>query len=358
MNSTSPPPRYQFGFGGLLGLVVSVAFLAKAFVEMRSNGPLLVVIAGVSWIGVPILANLVLGKRKELGFSRLSRSILTIVAIHSVLMLMLSSIAFVPSWRGDKGNHWAYYLLDGPAAFAFWPIYIWGAYMFLCVVYGPYSKRSPWQSETDRRGRRLRLTLPALAGNFLISAYYVFACVFLDFTPERDTWLLVAPLGAGVCYLFCFIQTVRHLRSHSDDGPLMSGRAAGWYLAFLGSSVIVKIPLSMRYFFELAEEPPEDCFVVTACVRGHRRWVGSWYDSDLNRLVNHQLLVMWQFERCLKSNLPSCHRTIRLVYNFIGPKLARMIFFRWQADLVYVLLKPIECLAFWLVCRLGPTDRS
>ena len=44
---------------------------------------------------------------------------------------------------------------------------------------------------------------------------------------------------------------------------------------------------------------------------------------------------------------------MRSIYNRLGPVLARLIVFRWQADLVYLLLTPAE----WLLNRIS-VDRE
>ena len=117
-----------------------------------------------------------------------------------------------------------------------------------------------------------------------------------------------------------------------------------WFTGLL-ISVLIKYPLAIQIYDALPDDPPEDCFVVTAATRGHRNVVGSWYDEEQRRLLNQQLLTFWRFESRLKTSLPNIHRMIRAVYNRIGPVFVRMIVFRWQADLVYLLLKPAEIVA-------------
>ena len=104
----------------------------------------------------------------------------------------------------------------------------------------------------------------------------------------------------------------------------------------------------MKIYEDLPDEMPDHCFVVTAATKGHRNVVHTWFDADDDRLLNQQLLTFWKFEHLLKLQTPKFHWLIRRIYNRIGPVVARLIVFRWQADLVYLLLKPAE----WIV-RVG-----
>ena len=80
---------------------------------------------------IPFLIDRLLLKKDGLNFSFLWGFWLVFcVAIYSVLMLMLATVAFEPEWKGSKGLHWSYYLLDGVAGTTLWPIYFLGAIAF------------------------------------------------------------------------------------------------------------------------------------------------------------------------------------------------------------------------------------
>ena len=79
--------------------------------------------------------------------------------------------------------------------------------------------------------------------------------------------------------------------------------------------------------------------------KGHQNVVHTWFDAEGERLLNQQLLTFWKFEHLLKQQTPKFHGAIRRIYNQIGPVVAKLIVFRWQADLVYLLLKPAE----WII---------
>ncbi len=51
----------------------------------------------------------------------------------------------------------------------------------------------------------------------------------------------------------------------------------------------------------------------------------------------------------LQAHHRATHQAVRSIYNRIGPVLAGLIVFRWQADLVYLLLTPAE----WLLDKIA-----
>lgn len=59
-------------------------------------------------------------------------------------------------------------------------------------------------------------------------------------------------------------------------------------------------------------------------------------------VVNRQLLVANAFEDLLSERLPNTHRRVRHFYDTYGYPIARHIKSRWTADLVYLLMKPLE----------------
>ena len=120
----------------------------------------------------------------------------------------------------------------------------------------------------------------------------------------------------------------------------------------LSAAVISALPLwglsiwySRRVFESLPSEPPHDCFVVTAVMRGHAAVVGPFHiihRHGKDRRINRQLQVFWDFESAWEKNMPRLHRMARIVYNRVGPFIARRITRQWIADIVYCGLKPAE----------------
>ncbi|MBO0962902.1 hypothetical protein J1P26_24830 [Neobacillus sp. MM2021_6] len=59
-------------------------------------------------------------------------------------------------------------------------------------------------------------------------------------------------------------------------------------------------------------------------------------------IVNRQLLIANAFENILEEYTPNCHKVIRAFYDKYGYPLSRHIQSKWSADLVYLLMKPME----------------
>lgn len=97
--------------------------------------------------------------------------------------------------------------------------------------------------------------------------------------------------------------------------------------------------------------PTEDpsCFIATAAARGHMQFVGS-RDVGRSYRVTNQLEYLKAFELLLRSTCPHLHGRLRRIYNRVGPAVARRIRSPWVADAVYLLLKPLEWMA-WTVVR-------
>lgn len=131
-------------------------------------------------------------------------------------------------------------------------------------------------------------------------------------------------------------------RSHhiSQFGPRDFLIVTGW-IASVPLTILASMARAKEVMAELPEAPP-GCFIVTAAARGHRTFVRSTIDETTGQLTNDQLITFRSFERRLILQVPGIHRILRAVYNFMGRLFARMIIFRWQADIVYVLLKPLE----------------
>lgn len=266
-----------------------------------------------------------------------------LLGIYSVLSLMLATIGFDASWKGAKGSHWFYYTLDAQAGMTLWPIYAIGVAILIQGVL-----------VTDRAVKR-PIYLVVSTTLALISFWYVFAVLQLNLTDEnadlhaemsgdagaRAKLFWIVPGSVGVCY-FLYAWLILKNRQYSlRDITKPFYLFYGW-IGALVVSIGVKYPLAVRYYEALPDERPQQCFIVTAASRGHRGFVGTWYDPIEGRWLNQQLLTFWSFERWLMRAVPLLHRGLRFIYNRIAPYIARSVVFRWQADAIYLLLKPLE----------------
>ena len=256
------------------------------------------------------------------------------VGLYSMATFSLSSFAFNAEWKGSKGPSWIYYALESKAALTLWPSYFSGGLAFIVAVMDlKLATRSPEVF--------LMIMIQAV-----ISFWYTFACAYMKFSHGGEFWII--PGSCAICYSL-FAALIFRQRSWSLATIKAQWVALTATLVAFVAGVTAKYPLAKAYFQQLADEPPEGCFIVSAASKGHPSIVGSWQDSDSGRLVNQQLLNFWRFEHFLKTQYPTFHAGLRKVYNRVGPAVARMIVFKWQANLVYCLLKPIELLAKALI---------
>ncbi len=251
------------------------------------------------------------------------------LGVYSVAMLSLATIGFVPDWQGRKGHGWIYYINDGLAGLATFPLYITGAIAFsISVVRPTYAARS-------------HANLLFVGTNAVISWWYVFATIFLNFTQNASSESAMAtiPLAAAVGYTAYAIVLAKYSKRPAEQPNLhMINVWAGLTI----TTIAAKIPLAMHYYASLPADPPSGCFIVTAASRGHRWLVRSWRDPGSGAITNWQLCVFREFENCLRRTLPRFHRRLRSIYNRVGPPIAALIRFRWQADLVFLMLLPIQ----------------
>lgn len=88
-------------------------------------------------------------------------------------------------------------------------------------------------------------------------------------------------------------------------------------------------------------------YLCTVALRGHRRLVRPTR-CGLRRgkkiVVNRQLCVANAFEQCVMEKCPRLHRKIRDFYDRRGYPLSRHITTPLRADIVYILMKPLEWL--------------
>jgi len=284
---------------------------------------------------VPFLVDQALEPRRRdrnvLEFSAFWKTWISLfVGIYSMLMFLLATNAFQAEWKGHKGQHWIYYVLEGYAGMTLWPSYLFGGVMFIVVVCNA------------KLATRFPVPFFFVLIQLVISFWYAFACLAMRFAPGEEFWIV--PGSCGVCYGLYAIALFKHRRWSMIDVRKYWVTATVATLAFV-SSVVAKYPLAKSYYDQLPDEPPDTCFIVTAATRGHANVVRTWYDDSSNAVVNQQLINFWAFEEWLRGSFPVSHRNLRKVYNFIGPMIARLIVFKWQANVVYWLLKPAEFVA-------------
>ena len=86
-------------------------------------------------------------------------------------------------------------------------------------------------------------------------------------------------------------------------------------------------------------------YLCTVSLKGHKRIVkptrvGIRYGNKI--IVNRQLCIANAFEDLIKEKTPRFHLFIRTIYDKYGYPLSKHINQPWQADLIYILMKPLE----------------
>lgn len=86
-------------------------------------------------------------------------------------------------------------------------------------------------------------------------------------------------------------------------------------------------------------------YLCTVSLKGHKKIVkptriGIRYGNKI--LVNRQLCIANAFEDLIKERAPKFHHFIRYIYDNYGYPLSKHINKPWQADLTYILMKPLE----------------
>ena len=106
----------------------------------------------------------------------------------------------------------------------------------------------------------------------------------------------------------------------------------------------------------------DEHYLCTVAAGGHRRIVkplrnGRRHGHEV--IVNRQLCVANAFEQLLEERTPRLHRAVRGLYDRCGYPIAKHIRTKAAADIVYLLMKPLEWLflAALYLCDVRPENR-
>lgn len=266
--------------------------------------------------------------------SRLHQIGLTLmVVIMPIIWLSLSS-GFIAIYQGEKGYSWFYHIHDGAAGLTLLPIYIIASFSL---------GRAIWDQKYLMTSGTNFILVATLT---IIATWYVYATLFLHLTksgPGPESKLLaILPALAGLNYLAILriILLLNRLR-------FQMWSLAAWWLA-VAVSLWIKYLLAKDFYDKLPKDMPEnygECFIVSTAAQGHPLMVRSWIDPMTGQRINQQLRTFKAFEKMLAGHFPTWYRLLRRVYNKIGPLVAQTLRRPWQADIMYLLLKPLELLA-------------
>ena len=122
-------------------------------------------------------------------------------------------------------------------------------------------------------------------------------------------------------------------------------------------AVIKAFTETSDWTFSQRESPPavlieqNGHYLFTVAANGHEKIVkpvrmGIRDNSKI--VVNRQLCIANAFEQLIEERVPKIHRVIRKNYDRYGYPLSKHINTKFQADIVYILMKPMEWL--FLIC--------
>ena len=246
---------------------------------------------------------------------------------------------------------------------------------------------------------------PPLVAVLLVSGMYIgilFSllviiqlCAGLPRIPD-DPALLLLPYYILYClnYIICAVRVVRdtivmyadYFRGHDVFlGGFLSGilnRATGWIwfpllgiIPVTGLLAVVFILCgqsafgAIRAFTETADwtfstkipPPPVEYsghYLCTVAVNGHEKLVKPTrlgIRQGVKIGVNRQLCVANAFEQLISDRTPRLHKAVRSAYDKYGYPLSKKITTKLRADIVYILMKPLEWM-FVIVLYLFDTD--
>lgn len=246
--------------------------------------------------------------------------------IIAPLLVFFFSAFLTPEWKGGCPHGWLDCFHLGKLALA--PVVLWALISFyvveICRPTAPLARD---------------FVMGLFLGCVVAGGCFLYGAATLHGESARMMVCLIVPFYTAVWHGIRLVQAHWHARPH----PI-------WYLVYLLGSLpfwIGGLLWSRRIFATLPNTPPE-CFVVTAASCGHKKLVGPFAETlhrGQPRMANHQLIALWNFERLWQEQAPQSHRCFRLLYNRLGPVIARQINSPFKADVVHLALKPVEWIA-------------
>ena len=283
---------------------------------------------------------------------------------------------------------------------------LWGVVCVICYLMIADIRMADWTETLVNREIHTPVatwTFPTILtiGAIALLGYLVLRFIPLKKLPPLCCALAMAAmyLGVGLCGLFViqllghdfllavyplnlllvFAKTGRQVWIQQERGRRLSWLVFLLMWPLLGLLIAVLILFGQKpnslieawtqtsdWTLSLQKAPPnvlyDEHYLCTVAAGGHPKLVkplrmGVRHGHSI--VVNRQLLVANAFEDLLAERLPGAHRRLRHFYDTYGYPLARQIRSRWTADLVYLLMKPLEYL-FVIVLYLfdpAPEDR-
>jgi hypothetical protein len=154
-----------------------------------------------------------------------------------------------------------------------------------------------------------------------------------------------------LCFLIALRAAIWLFKNYETQFTLPRGFGITAWIAAYAFAWRYDILKMFELYNALPTQPP-NCYIATAAAQGHSRLVGSHTvqrADGLSMQVNGQLQVLKFAELALLAVNPRLHIFLRRIYDVVGKSLARRIHNPFLADFAYLMLKPFEWLARWLL---------
>lgn len=195
-------------------------------------------------------------------------------------------------------------------------------------------------------------------------------------------YFTIFPINYILCSVRAEIEIIKKYKEKQESGEIYNNKFLNGCNIFLMKidieswpiiSIIVVIPLLIiiisilvlfgqrpdeivRAFTETSDwtlsqmySPPsvtyDAHYLCTVSLRGHKNIVKPLrYGIRRNEriVVNRQLCIANAFEQLIEEKAPKFHHFVRYIYDKYGYPLSRHINTAWQADITYILMKPLE----------------
>ena len=234
--------------------------------------------------------------------------------------------------------------------------------------------------------------IPPLLAVFSISAMYIWLVVIVIFTVQvfgsggmvgrySDLYLLIYPFCIACIIVRTILCKVREWNElEMERGKIQNNVILNFLDKILSNSrlwpiyaLVLMLPLlgiiiailllfgqapdsvikawteTADWTLSLKEAPQniyyDEHYLCTVAAGGHKKIVkplrkGVRHGHEV--IVNRQLCVANAFEQILEEKTPRFHKLVREIYDRYGFPVARLIKSKWIADIIYILMKPLE----------------
>ena len=234
--------------------------------------------------------------------------------------------------------------------------------------------------------------IPPLLAVFSISAMYIWLVVIVIFTVQvfgsggmvgrySDLYLLIYPFCIACIIVRTILCKVREWNElEMERGKIQNNVILNFLDKILSNSrlwpiyaLVLMLPLlgiiiailllfgqapdsvikawteTADWTLSLKEAPQnieyDEHYLCTVAAGGHKKIVkpvrkGIRHGHEV--IVNRQLCIANAFEQILEEKTPRFHKLVRGLYDRYGFPVARLIKSKWIADIIYILMKPLE----------------